>query len=313
MDYKDKKIVFLGTPAIAAFFLEGLYKAGYNIVGVITREDKPQGRKMELKPSKVAETATRLGLKVFKPHILNKEYSFLDELQPDLLLTFAYGRIVSMDVLNYSKFKPLNIHPSLLPKYRGAAPIQYALRNGDEMTGICLMEMVKEMDAGDVYALKELPIAKEDNYSSLCLKVQQVALDLALENLPKYFEGKLSGQPQDSSKVTFCPSLKKEDEHLSLNQKPFGFVNQVRSLSEVPGGYLIMPDGGNLKIYQASVFDEKVEGEAGKILVAQKKDIILQLAEGRVKLEILQKPGKKAVAAQDFNNGARDFLGTILK
>lgn len=309
----DKRIVFLGTPAMSAYVLEGLVKAGFNIVGVITREDKPQGRKMVNKPSKVAEMAESLGLKVFKPHKLNKEYQFLDELQPDLLLTFAYGQIISETVLAYSKLPPLNLHASLLPKYRGAAPIQYALRNGEKETGVCLMQMVKAMDAGQVFACEKIKIDAEDNYTSLCVKVQELALSMAVKDLPLFFEGKLVGKEQDEAQVTLCPSIKKEEEHLNLMQTPVSFVNQVRSLSLTPGGYLLMADETIFKIYKAELDSMDTLAPIGKIVKASKNKIILQVFGGTVSLTEVQKPGKRPMSAIDFNNGNHAFEGSVLK
>jgi methionyl-tRNA formyltransferase len=308
----NHRIVFLGTPAMSSFVLEGLVKAGFNIVGVITRADKPQGREMKLKPSPVGQKAEELGLKVFKPVKLNKEYMFLDDLKPDLLLTFAYGQIISTTVLAYGHYKPLNLHGSLLPKYRGAAPIQYALLNGEKETGISLMEMVKEMDAGDVYAVEKIAISPDDNYTSLCLKMQEAALKTACTYLPLYFENKLVPVPQDSSLVTFCPSIKKEEEHLMLAKDPVSFSNQVRSLAETPGGYLFWNEQ-ILKIYKAVPYDEKEDGEIGTIVKARKNEILLQVKGGKVNLLMLQKPGKRAMSNIDFNNGTRNFEGTVLK
>lgn len=308
----SERIVFLGTPDISAYLLEGMVKAGFNIVGVITREDKPKGRKGIPTPSPVGAMALKLGLPLHKPHKLNLDYSILDEWKPDLLLTFAYGQIISTKVLSYSKYKPLNLHASLLPKYRGAAPLQYALRNGDKETGISLMEMVKEMDAGDVYAVEKLPIDKDDNYTSLCEKIQKLALEMAIKDLPLYFENKLTPVKQDPAQVTFCPSIKKEQEHLILDQTPEGFANEVRALSYTPGGYLLRKDNTILKIYKAEPYSADIKGEPGQILLARKNDIILQLTKGQVRLLILQKPGKKMMKALDFNNGTHDFEGEIL-
>lgn len=308
----NNRIVFLGTPSMSAFVLKGLVEAGFNIVGVITREDKPQGRKMEMKASKVGEMAESLNIPCFKPHKLNKEYSFLDDLKPDLLLTFAYGQIISETVLAYSKFKPLNLHGSILPKYRGAAPIQYALKDGETESGVSLMEMVKAMDAGDVYAVEKFDISKEDNYTTLCEKMQKTALDIAVKNLPLYFANKLVGVKQDESLVTFCPSIKKEEEHIPLTLSPEGFVNYVRSLALTPGGYLMCGEQ-ILKIYAAEVNDSTSTKEVGTVIKASKKDIVIQVTGGTVKLTLLQKPGKKMMGSQDFNNGTHDFEGTILK
>ena len=152
----EKRIVFLGTPEISTDLLKGMVEQGFHIVGVVTKEDKVRGRNNKIEESPVAKMARELNIPVHKPHRLNKDFDFIKALEPDLLLTFAYGQLISDEVLALSKEKPLNVHASLLPKYRGAAPIQYALRDGEEKTGVSLMEMVHEMDAGDVYALSVL-------------------------------------------------------------------------------------------------------------------------------------------------------------
>jgi len=309
---KNMKIVFLGTPNISAFLLEGMVNAGFNIVGVITQEDKPKGRKMKLTESPVSKMANKFGLKLFKPHRLNKEHDFLDELDPDLLVTFAYGQIISTKVLAYSKLPPLNFHASLLPKYRGAAPIQYALKDGKKVTGITLMEMVKAMDAGRIFAQETIDIEPEDNYSSMCNKMQGLALEMAEKYLPLYFDNKLPGVQQDESKVTYCPSIKKEEEHLDVNLNPVDFTNLVRSLADVPGGYLNYGDS-ILKIYETAPFDLTTDAEVGTIVKAKKKAIVLQVNGGTVQVKRIQKPGKRIMTAADFNNGMHDFEGASLK
>lgn len=309
---QQPRIIFLGTPEISAYVLEGLLKNGFNIVGVVTKEDKVRGRNNKVEESPVALKAHEYQLPVHKPHRLNKDFQFLVDLKPDLLLTFAYGQIISDEILALGTFKPLNLHASLLPKYRGAAPIQYALRNGDSVTGVSLMEMVHEMDAGDVYAVKELPIDDKDNYTTLAEKLSHVALDLALEALPKYFQNELANVPQNSAEVSFCPTIKKEEEHLSLSLSPEAFVNQVRSLAMTPGGYLLHGQE-ILKVYEAEVLNHEKEKEPGTIVLAKKKNIVLQLEEGQVLLKQLQRPGKKVMSAADFNNGVRDFEGAILQ
>ena len=308
----DKKIVFLGTPAISSYLLEEMIKMGFNIVAVVTKEDKPVGRKMVMTESPVASVARKYNIPCYKPHRLNKDHDWLYELKPDLLLTFAYGQIISTEVLGLCKYKPLNLHASLLPKYRGAAPIQYCLRNGDKETGISLMEMVKEMDAGDVYAVEKINIEEDDNYTSLCDKLQRLAVTMASKYLPLYFENKLEPVKQDESLVSFCPSIKKDQEKLILDQTPEMFVNQVRALSETPGGYLMYNDE-KLKIYKASVNDDTVEHEVGTVIKAKKREIILQLSKGTVKLLRLQRPGKKILEAIDFNNGNGNLEGSILR
>ena len=161
-----KTIIFLGTPQMSADLLEEIIKDNkYKVVGVISQPDKPLGRKKILTPSPVSMVALKYNIPLHRPEKLNNDYEFIERLQPDLLLTFAYGQLISTKVLSLSKYQALNLHGSLLPKYRGAAPIQYALKNGDKKTGVCLMAMVKKMDAGAVYGKVEISIDEEDNYT----------------------------------------------------------------------------------------------------------------------------------------------------
>lgn len=303
-------IAFLGTPEISATLLKGLVESGFSIQLVVTKEDKVRGRNNRIEESPVAKMAHSLSLPCYKPHRLNKEHDFLLD-GVDLLLTFAYGQILSPEVLSLSRYKPLNLHASLLPLYRGAAPIQYAIRNGEKKTGITLMEMVKEMDAGDIYAQEELPIEESDDTTSLSRKLATLALEVCNNYLPLYFENRLVPRKQDEGKVSFAPSIKKEEEKLILDQNPDSFVNQVRSLSEEPGGHLLLGEE-ILKIYKAHKVSDETKGEVGKILLAHKNEILLQLKGGIVSLDMLQRPGKKRLTAQQFNNGL-SLEGKVLR
>ena len=308
---ENKKIIFLGTPDISAFVLEGLINNGFNIVGVITKEDKVRGRNNQIDSSPVAKIAEKYNIPLHKPHKLNQDYQFIIDKNPDLLLTFAYGQIISETVLHLSKYKPLNLHASLLPKYRGAAPIQYCLKNGEKETGVSLMEMVAKMDAGDVYAVNKIDILDDDNYTSLANRLAKSALDLAIEALPKYFNNELIPVAQDENLVTFCPSIKKEEEILSLKLSPADFVNKVRALSYNPGAYLYM-NNEILKIFKAKYYSDKKEYVPGQLIKLNKKELMLQLNDGQVLLEELQKPGKKITKAVDFINGTHDIDKIIL-
>ena len=307
----EKRIVFLGTPEISADLLKGMVEQGFHIVGVVTKEDKVRGRNNKIEESPVAKMARELNIPVHKPHRLNKDFDFIKALEPDLLLTFAYGQLISDEVLALSKEKPLNVHASLLPKYRGAAPIQYALRDGEEKTGVSLMEMVHEMDAGDVYAKEEIAIDEEDNYSSLCEKIQILALDMAKKYLPLYFDNKLEPVKQDESLVTFCPSIKREEEKLDLNLCAEDFVNYVRSLADNVGAYLML-DGEIFKIFKAKKVNSILDHEVGVIVKAYKKELLLQLKDGQVNLLKVQKQGKKVVSNVDFINGNKNVEGKKL-
>lgn len=308
-----KTLIYLGTPELSAHCLEKLAQLpDYRIVGVVTQPDKPVGRLKVLTPSPVAVTAARLGLPVYKPQRLNKDYGIIADLQPDLLLTFAYGQIIAEKVLALSRYQALNLHASLLPAYRGAAPLQYALRRGEKETGVSLMAMVKAMDAGAVYARAKIAIAPEDNYTSLSEKIAELGFQVASQYLPEFFAGRLEPQPQDESLVTFAPSIKPEEEHLEIDQSPASFVNQVRSLALTPGGYLWTETGEKLKIYRARCFSDEVSAELGTIVSAHRSDLVLQVAGGQVALELLQRAGKKTLDAASFNNGQK-WEGKVLQ
>lgn len=308
-----KTIIFLGTPQMSADLLEEIIKDNkYKVVGVISQPDKPLGRKKILTPSPVSMVALKYNIPLHRPEKLNNDYEFIERLQPDLLLTFAYGQLISTKVLSLSKYQALNLHGSLLPKYRGAAPIQYALKNGDKKTGVCLMAMVKKMDAGAVYGKVEISIDEEDNYTSLCKKITEASHICMNRYLPDFFENKIIPLEQNEEEVTFSPSIKPEEEHLDLQKSSEEFLNQIRSLSETPCGYLYLESGEKFKIYKAHYLNVLVESEVGKIIVAHKKDLIIQLKDGQINLDIVQKSGKNKMDSQSFNNGTA-FLGSVLK
>lgn len=307
---KNIRIVFMGTPDIARSILHSLIVEGYNIVGVVSQEDKPVGRKAILKPTPVKEEALEHNIPVFQPHRIRKEYDFLKELKPDLIITCAYGQLVPQEVLDIPTYKCINVHGSLLPKYRGASPIQSSLINGDEVTGVTIMEMIYEMDAGQMFYKKEVKIEKDDNYTSLTKKITEAGASALLEMLPDYLDNKIKGVEQDENLVTKCSKISKEDEHLSLDNK-VNFVNWVRGLANTPGGYLLL-DETVFKIYKAEVVSDEVLGQVGEIVRCDKGGLFLQLKDGIVSLLEVQKQGKNIMDYKSFINGAK-ILGKVLK
>lgn len=311
MNTKDKKIIFLGSPKISAFVLEHLINKGYNIVGCVTKADKRGKRGNELVPSFVAQVCSKYNIPCHKPIKLNNDYDFIKEKDPDLLLTFAYGQIISEGILNLSKYKPLNIHPSYLPMYRGASPIQFALRDGLDKTGVSLQEMAKKMDEGDVFATIDVDIDREDNFTSLCEKIEVKICELLDTYLDLYLENKLVGIKQDNDKATYTRLIKSDEEHIPLSLTCSKFVNYVRSFADEIGPYLLQENNEQLKIYKCELYSDEHIGELGQIFIKNKK-VLLQLSDGLVSLLILQKPGKKVLNAIDFLNGSRDFDKRIL-
>lgn len=312
MDIKDLKIVFMGTPEISATVLESLISYGLNIVAIVAQPDRPVGRKQILTPVPSKVVAEKYNIPVYQKEKIRKDYDFLKEINPDLIITLAYGQIVPQGLLDIPKYGCLNLHGSLLPKYRGAAPIQYALINQEKETGMCLMEMIDKMDAGRVFASKKITIEEDDNTTSLFAKLAPIASSLVLENLQDYIDGKLLGVAQDESLVTFAPSIKKEEEKIDLNKSAKEIVAYVRALADVPGAYLLLGEE-KFKIYKASYVNDSIKGEVGEIVQMDKTGVYLQCKDGLINLLIVQKQGKNKLDHMSFVNGNMNLLHTVLK
>lgn len=308
----NKRIIFMGTPEISATVLEGIISSGYNVVGVIAQPDRPVGRKKILMPVPTKEVALRHDIPVYQPIKIRKEYGFVKELNPDVIITLAYGQIVPQGLLDIPPLGCLNLHGSLLPKYRGAAPIQYALMNNDKVTGMTLMKMVKEMDAGEMYATEEVIIEESDNSTSLFKKMGEAALRLILRELPNILEGRLVGVPQDESMVSFAPSIKPEEEKLDLNKSKEELNGYIRALSDVPGAYLYL-EGLKFKIYRSSIVSDELIGKVGEIVKADKKGLHLQTKNGVLALLDVQLEGKKRMDYMSFINGHPNLLHELLQ
>ncbi len=310
---KSLKIIYMGTPAFSASLLELLIKEGYNIVGVVTQEDAFVGRKKVLTPSPVKEVAIKHNINVFTPHRIRHDYDFIADLKPDLILTFAYGQIVPKEVLTAPRYACLNFHGSILPKYRGASPIQMALINGEKETGVSLMEMVEAMDAGVVYGIRKFPLTENDNFDTVSEKMVKASLTLVKEVLPSIISGENKGVAQDEKEVTFAPLLKAKDEEIDLFNDD---VNKVFGKIQAFGpdiGVNLHYYGELLKIYEARIANFREEVAVGTLFVNEKNLLTLQVRGGQLTLLTLQKSGKKRVDARSFLNGERPKLPTILK
>ena len=311
MDYKKTRILFMGTPSISAKVLEGLILEGYNVVALIAQPDRPVGRKkiLEKVPTKVV--AEKYNIPTFQVEKIRKEYEFVKDVNPDVIVTLAYGQIVPVELLEIPKYGAINLHGSLLPKYRGAAPIQYALINNDKVSGMTLMQMVKEMDAGVMYDKELVEISEEDNTTSLFNKMGDAALRLILRALPKYLSGELKGIPQDENEVTFAPSIKPEEEKLDLDKSKEELFGYIRALSDVPGAYLYL-DNLKIKIFKSKIVSDEMLGEIGEIVKADKNGLYLQTKNGLLSLLELQKEGKNRMDYKSFVNGNQGILGKKL-
>ena len=307
----DVKVLYLGTPKIAIYPLLALLEEGFNVVGVVTQADKPNGRSGVLTPSPVKKIALKAGVPVFQPAKIRKDYEWAKELGFDLIVCMAYGQIIPDELLKMAPLGAINFHGSLLPKYRGAAPMQRALMNGETETGVSLMKMVSKMDAGDVYDTSVIPLDSVANYSDLYEKMGLAAGEMAKKDVLKYANGELKGVPQDESKVTFAEKILVEDEHLPLTLTCKETINYIKGLSYEPGAYLYLGDK-KLKVLKASLFSEEKSHEVGEI-VQNKKHLLLQLKDGVLSLDEVQPEGKKLMAGNAFLNGARLVFPCRLK
>ena len=311
MEKKELNLLFMGTPEISAYVFEQMILDGYHFVGLVAQPDHPVGRKgiIEKVPTKVI--AEKYNIPVFQPIKIRKDFSFMDNLKVDLVITLAYGQIVPQGFLDIPRFGCLNLHGSLLPKLRGASPVQTALINNEKVTGVTLMEMVAAMDAGRMYGKKEVNIEEDDNATSLFKKISEAAKDLVLELLPKYVNGELEGVPQDENEVTFCSLIKPEQEKLDLSKDILEVYGYIRGLSDEPGAYLYL-DNQKLKIFKAKIANDLVTAEVGTIVQADKRGLLLQCQNGQLAILELQKEGKKRMDYKAFINGNQNLLGTKL-
>ena len=311
MENNKLKLLFMGTPEISAYVFEKMILEGYHFVGLVAQPDHPVGRKgiIEKVPTKLI--AEKYNIPVFQPIKIRDDFLFMDDIKPDLVITLAYGQIVPQAFLDKVPMGCLNLHGSLLPKYRGASPIQAALINNEKVTGVTLMEMVKAMDAGRMYAKKEVLIDENDNATSLFAKIKIAASELVIEALPLYIKGELKGEEQNENEVTFCSTIKPEQEKLDLSLPVNSVVGWIRGLSDEPGAYLYL-NNLKLKIYKAKVINNNVDHELGEIVVANKNGLIFQGKDGQIVILELQKEVKKRMDYHSFINGNQNLLGQKL-
>ena len=310
-DPKRMNLLLMGTPELARDVFQAIHQAGYTVVGLVCQPDTEVGREKIITkpPTKIWAEANQIP--VFQPEKIRLDHAFLNALDIDFILTLAYGQIVPQTVLDKPHFGAFNFHGSLLPKYRGASPIRYALIHQEEVTGMSLMKMVLAMDAGPVYAMKRMPILPDDNYSSLLQRFSAFTIQFALQMLPRLFGGELSPVTQIEKDVTFAPMISKEDEHLKLTMRLPLLLGWIRGLAERPGGYLISGDK-KLKVLQASKVSETEDHPLGTLIKVDHQGVHLQVLGGVIALDMVQFEGKGKMSGQVFGNGHRHLLSTRL-
>ena len=303
-------IVFMGTPEFAVPILQSLIDAPeYDVQAVLTQPDHRVGRKHVLTPSPVKKLAQENNIKVLQPVKLNKspEMDEIIAMQPDLMITAAYGQFLPTKMLDAAKIAAINVHGSLLPKYRGGAPVQYSIINGDAETGISIMYMVKKMDAGDVIAQRAIPIEKDDDNRTMFKKLSLLGRDLLLETLPKLIQGDVEATPQDESKVVFSPNITTAQERIDYRMTAQQIDDKVRGLRPAPLGNMII-DGLRTKIYDVTPLDKKTTLAPGKVVHLTKHQLVLAAGQGTTyQINRLKPAGKQAMDITAYLNGHQDL------
>lgn len=300
-----KRIIFMGTPDFSVPILEALAASEHEVIAVVTQPDRPVGRKKKLTPTPVKEAALRLEIPVYQPEKISgsPEMEELIALQPDLIITAAYGQFLPTKLLNAPAYRAINVHASLLPKYRGGAPVHYAIINGEKETGVSIMYMEKKMDAGAVLAQRSIPIEETDDVGTMFQKLSTLGRDLLLDILPDFFEGKLDPTEQDESLVTFSPNIKREEERLNWQKNAKQLAQQVRGMRPWPVAHAVLA-GERCKIWHAEPAQEVTAATPGSIVHIDKSGLYVACGEKTVlKITELQPAGKKCMPVRDFLNG----------
>ncbi|MGB9667432.1 MAG: methionyl-tRNA formyltransferase [Thermosulfidibacteraceae bacterium] len=293
------KSIFMGTDDFAVPILKKV-KENSDLVLVITQPTRPKGRGLKEIPTPVYTEACNLGLKVLTPNKLIEAKGDILEAKPDIIVLASYGQIVPKEILDIPKIGSLNVHPSLLPKYRGATPIQSAIMNGDKITGVTIIWMSERLDAGDIFLQKEIPIDEEDTYGTLKEKLIALSVDLITKAIKMLKEGRIIRIPQDESNATYTKPIKKEDTFINWGREAKEIVNLIRALNPTPGAIAKIGEE-HYKIYKAMVV-EGISGKPGEIVKKDSKKGELIIAAGKEGVSILeiQPPNRKKMGVKEF-------------
>jgi methionyl-tRNA formyltransferase len=299
------RIVFMGTAELACASLTALLNSPhFEVPGVVTQPDRPKGRDLKLQPSPVKKIATGAGLRLWQPERA-RHPDFVAELAAlhlDLLVVAAYGQILPQSMLDLPRFGAINVHASLLPKYRGAAPIQWAILNDEAQTGVTIMRMAAGLDAGDILSRRSIPILAEDNSETLHERLAALGAELLVPTILEYTKGAITPQPQVESDATYARKIAKEDGRLDWTQPARAVWNRVRAFTPWPGAFTSLPENfarRRLKILRATL-EESGRGSPGEILQADKKGLAVACGQGALRIHELQLDGGRKMAATDL-------------
>jgi methionyl-tRNA formyltransferase len=309
----DFRIVFMGTPEFGGIVLEELIKNGYNVIGVFSQPDKPKGRGRKVEPTYVKSIALKYGIPVFQPKSVSKGEGFetLVKLNPNIIITAAFGKILRKNVLEYPEKGCWNVHASLLPKYRGAAPIQRAIENGEKETGITIYKMAEALDAGDIAIQKAIPIDINDNLGAVYNKLVELAKEIIIEFLEKF--DSLTLVSQDDSLATYAEKITSEDLKVNFNWDAIKVHNKIRAYDPIPGVSCEIR-GEIVKLFGSELVEnyskkEEIPYENGTIFDKDNTGIYVKCENGIVKIKEIQFPNKRKITTIDAINGRKLNIG----
>lgn len=306
------KIVFMGTPEFALPSLQQLMQM-YPVVGVVTQPDKPSGRGQQVRPSPIKQLALSAGIPIYQPNSLRSETAAapLRQWQPDLIVVAAFGQILRPHVLDLPPMGCLNVHASLLPRWRGASPIQHALLAGDTTTGITLMRMDVGMDTGPCYVQQAIPIQPQETAATLHDRLAHLGADLLAAYLPQIMAGALPPTPQDETLATPAPLIEKKDGRLDWSRPAHVLDRQIRAMTPWPGAFTLW-QGESIKILTAQPVPLPLPGGRPGLVSRVAEQIVVYSGDGALALQMVQLAGKRPLPIHDFVNGRPDFIGSTL-
>lgn len=300
---KDIKVIFMGTPEFAVPVLESLIE-NTNVIGIVTQPDKGSNL------SPIKQVALKNNLIIFQPIKIRKEYEDILNLNPDIIVTCAYGQIIPKEILDYPKLGCINIHASLLPKLRGGAPIHRAILEGYNKTGITIMYMDESMDTGDIISMESIDIGETETVGSLHDRLKILGRDLFMKTLPNIVNNNVNRIKQNNDEATYAYNIKREDEKIDWNLSKDKIYNKIRGLNPFPGSYTLLDDK-ILKIWSSYKSEENPKGENGEIVKVD-SGIHVKVSDGIIVITSLQLEGKRKMDHKEFTNG-RDLIGKILR
>lgn len=311
------RIVFIGTPEFGAIILEHLAKSKYKPCLVITAPDKPVGRKQILSPSPVKITAQLYNIPLIQPENIKDSKVKIQSLTPDLIVVAGYGKILPKEIFEIPKTRTLNIHPSLLPKYRGPSPIQTAILRGDKETGVSIILMTEKVDQGGIVSSINYQVSSKSTYKELSKKLAELGAKLLIETIPKWIKGEIKPKPQDNSKTSYTKIIKKQDGEIDWRRSAQEIERQIRAFHPWPGTFTFWQKDNErlqLKILKAEFLESKnlEKYPPGKTIITSDNKLAVWCRKNLLIIKLLQLEGKKPVDSESFLRGNLDLVGTIL-